>query len=277
MAWTNKGVSFAALGRHQEALKAYDKAIEIKPDDHKAWHNKGNAIRKLGRYEEALKVYDKAIEIKPDFHLAWSNKVDALRKLGRDEEAIKVYQQATKCNVVDLKREDITAKQVLYRMAKKYREFEFKKVKDDMQDLPHQIIWRKGNKVQTWSNLRPSSWVESSESLIFAIASATGVSDGAALTIPKMLLPKEIIGGSLTDMTEAKRIKDAKSKEVDCFRIKGMYNERRITLWIDKKTFLVLRIDEQRKTSDNSRTETTLIRRFLSREKICPPAVHVSV
>ncbi len=43
-----------------------------------AWNNKGIALKDLGKYEEAIQAYDKAIEIKPDYHLAWNNKGIAL-------------------------------------------------------------------------------------------------------------------------------------------------------------------------------------------------------
>ena len=35
-------------------------------DDSNAWYNKGIVLDNLGRYEEALQVYDKALELKPN-------------------------------------------------------------------------------------------------------------------------------------------------------------------------------------------------------------------
>lgn len=58
------------LGRYEEALAAYDKALEIKPDFHLAWYNRGNALGSLERYEEALISYDKALEFNPDLYQA---------------------------------------------------------------------------------------------------------------------------------------------------------------------------------------------------------------
>jgi len=46
------------------------KAIEIKPDNARAWGNRGVALYLLGKCEEALKSFDRAIEIKPDFERA---------------------------------------------------------------------------------------------------------------------------------------------------------------------------------------------------------------
>ncbi len=36
------------------ALTSLDKAMEIKPDYHKAWNNRGVVLGNLGRYEEAI-------------------------------------------------------------------------------------------------------------------------------------------------------------------------------------------------------------------------------
>jgi len=61
---TRRGNALYQLSRYDEALAFFDKAIEIKPDDHYAWYHRGNALYQLSRYDEALASYDKAIEIK---------------------------------------------------------------------------------------------------------------------------------------------------------------------------------------------------------------------
>jgi len=93
-AWNNRGVALWNLERFEEAIASYDKAIEFKPDDHQAWNNRGNALAGLGRFEEAIAAYDKAIEFKLDFYGAWSNRGIALDKLERFEEAIASYDKA---------------------------------------------------------------------------------------------------------------------------------------------------------------------------------------
>ena len=35
------------------------------PQDSMSWYNKGNALNKLNKFGEAIKAYDKAIEINP--------------------------------------------------------------------------------------------------------------------------------------------------------------------------------------------------------------------
>src|SRR5713101_189671 len=131
--------------------------------------------------------------------------------------------------------------------------FEFKSNEVDGQERRY-IVWRKGKEVQTWWDLKLG--VEKPESLFLALAGAAGVSGPSAHTVPAMLLPKEVEGRRLMDMTEAKRIDDVKLDKVDCFRIEGKFGGNPTTLWIDQKKFLVWRIDAQQKF-DDFRTETT--------------------
>jgi tetratricopeptide (TPR) repeat protein len=79
-----------SLGRYEEALQAYDRALELNPDDSIVLNNKGLELDKLGRCEEALQAYDRALELNPDYYDAWHNKGVALHKLGQYEEAAQI-------------------------------------------------------------------------------------------------------------------------------------------------------------------------------------------
>ncbi len=94
-AWYNRGISLDDLGRNEEAIGSFDKAIEIKPDDHEAWYGRGVSLYALGRNEEAIASYDKAIEFKPDDHEAWYGRGFSLDALGRKEEAIGSFDKAS--------------------------------------------------------------------------------------------------------------------------------------------------------------------------------------
>ncbi|MEA2032655.1 MAG: tetratricopeptide repeat protein [Euryarchaeota archaeon] len=93
-AWRDRGAALGKLGRYKEVLKACDKAIELKPDAAVAWYNRGGALGKLGRYEESLKACDKAIELKPDAANAWYNKACAYSLKGDKENALKNLSKA---------------------------------------------------------------------------------------------------------------------------------------------------------------------------------------
>jgi len=63
--WFHKGSELMSSGKYNEAIKAYDKTIEINPQDSYAWYNKGFALSYLNEPDEAIKAYNKAIEINP--------------------------------------------------------------------------------------------------------------------------------------------------------------------------------------------------------------------
>ncbi len=68
-AWNNKGVALSALGRHEEAIRCFDKAIEIQPEYTTAWKNKGVALQALGRETEAKEVMSLARKLGPSVGL----------------------------------------------------------------------------------------------------------------------------------------------------------------------------------------------------------------
>ncbi|MGI6022943.1 MAG: tetratricopeptide repeat protein [Methanoculleus sp.] len=91
IAWSNKGNSLNKLGRYDEAIRCCDRALEIDPEDAIAWNNKGAALANLGRYDEAIRCCDHTLEIDPEYAIAWNNKGAALANLGRYDEAIQCY------------------------------------------------------------------------------------------------------------------------------------------------------------------------------------------
>ncbi len=94
--WNNRGVALADLEKYEEAVKSFDEALELKPDLYQAWGNRGNALLDLSKYEEAIKSYDEAIKLKPDLYIAWNKRGDALADLEKYEEAVKSYDEAIK-------------------------------------------------------------------------------------------------------------------------------------------------------------------------------------
>lgn len=82
------GAIMASLGRHDEAIRLYDKAIELAPDFFEAYNNRGIALNDHGRSEEALQSFDMAIRLHADNLEAYLNRSIALRRLRRLDEAL---------------------------------------------------------------------------------------------------------------------------------------------------------------------------------------------
>ena len=98
-AWYNRGIVLAKLERYDEALEAHDKAIELKPDYADARYNKGVTLGALDRKEEALAAYEKAIELKPDYAKAWYNKACVYSLKGDKEKALEILSEAIELDV----------------------------------------------------------------------------------------------------------------------------------------------------------------------------------
>jgi protein O-GlcNAc transferase len=93
-ALTNMGSALQAIEKLDEAVTNYQKAITIQPDRADTHSHLGVALQKQGKLEEAVTSYQKAISIKPDYAGAYSNLGAALKDQGKFEEAITSYEKA---------------------------------------------------------------------------------------------------------------------------------------------------------------------------------------
>jgi tetratricopeptide (TPR) repeat protein len=59
------GIALLNLERHDEALKVFDAAVQLAPDDAGLWSNLGEALIVAGRTSEALPCLQRALEIDP--------------------------------------------------------------------------------------------------------------------------------------------------------------------------------------------------------------------
>ena len=87
----NKGIILNKLKRHDEAIAQYDKALSVNPSCAEAWSNKGVSLDEMRRYEEAITHYDKALSLNPSYIEAWLNKGNVFTELKRYEEALSNY------------------------------------------------------------------------------------------------------------------------------------------------------------------------------------------
>lgn len=100
--WLKEGFNLSANGSYEEALQAYDKSIQIDPNNELAWINKANILLGLNRTDEATNAYQKALDITnktleadPKNATMWSAKGLLLHNIGNSEEAVKAFDSAT--------------------------------------------------------------------------------------------------------------------------------------------------------------------------------------
>jgi tetratricopeptide (TPR) repeat protein len=75
-------------GRREEALKAFDKAIQLKPDDAALWKQMGDALLELQRYDHALLSFQHVLKLDPRHQDAAYKSGVLLNDAGRFEEAV---------------------------------------------------------------------------------------------------------------------------------------------------------------------------------------------
>ena len=94
----NRGNAYFSLGKFEEAIQDYNKAIDLNPNDDLSYSNRGNAYFSLGKFEDAIQDYNKAIDLNPNDDLSYNNKGDAYFNLGKFEDAIQDYNKAIDLN-----------------------------------------------------------------------------------------------------------------------------------------------------------------------------------
>jgi PAS domain S-box-containing protein len=92
--WIDRGNALVFLRRFDEALTAYDHAVEKGPANYQAWYGRGTALSKTGNLEEALRAYDQALSIHPRNAQVLMAKGVLLKKAGRDAEAQHCFELA---------------------------------------------------------------------------------------------------------------------------------------------------------------------------------------
>jgi tetratricopeptide (TPR) repeat protein len=86
-----KGIELGRVGKFEESIEYFDKAVKIEPAFSRARYNKGLSLSKMGKFEDALSCYRKALEDDPKYSEAWYNKARLEEQLGHSKEAAKSF------------------------------------------------------------------------------------------------------------------------------------------------------------------------------------------
>jgi tetratricopeptide (TPR) repeat protein len=80
--WSSKGNTLVQLGKYDESIAAYDRAIKL--DLETQWRCKGDAEAKFGKDNDSISYHEKAIETNSRYAEAWHGKdMHWTRKDGR--------------------------------------------------------------------------------------------------------------------------------------------------------------------------------------------------
>jgi len=82
------GTVLQEQGRYEEALKAVDKAVQLRSEDVELWRHLGDIHVQLARFDEALLIYQHVLKLNPRHPDALYKSGALLNQFGRYEEAI---------------------------------------------------------------------------------------------------------------------------------------------------------------------------------------------
>lgn len=132
-------------------------------------------------------------------------------------------------------------------------QFRFEFFEEEFGGSQNFVVWQDGATVKSWWSLRPK--VELYEQLSLAVASAAGISNGTAVNVPSMLM-------NLGDSQRIQRLSRLSMLEdkVDgrpAYKIAGVdWRGNPMTIWIDKKDFLLLKIWQKVRSVETEETTT---------------------
>ncbi len=128
----------------------------------------------------------------------------------------------------------------------KYRlQFKYRHGEDDDEFFTF-IAWRKGNEAKMWWELQGLKAIEPQQ----AFTHGAGVSPGGYLTY---FVPRALVGDLVTwpkSLKEPKRIDDIKVEQATWVRIRGQFLTKQTDFWIDRKTYLLRKVENVRQPGD---------------------------
>jgi tetratricopeptide (TPR) repeat protein len=92
--WYNLGSAYATAGNYSEALKCFQKVIEINPEWYNAYVVLAASCLELKRYQYAVEVSLQGISVDPANPVNYNNLGIAYAELGRDEDAKQAFSTA---------------------------------------------------------------------------------------------------------------------------------------------------------------------------------------
>lgn len=84
------------MKEHQEAIKTFQQAVKITPDNPNIWCSWGIALVELQQFEEAAEKFETAIKLQSDFVSAWYGWGFALMAMGKQKEAAEKFKKGSK-------------------------------------------------------------------------------------------------------------------------------------------------------------------------------------
>ena len=92
--YTNRGTTYSKKGNYREAIREYDKAIQVNPSYTAAYYNRSVAYTKTKKYDRAIDDCNKALQLDPNHANSYYTRGVAYWHLGSKNQAVKDLQAA---------------------------------------------------------------------------------------------------------------------------------------------------------------------------------------
>lgn len=100
-AFYNLGLAYVELGRDGDAVRAYSRALQLRPNEYAIHNNLGNAYNHLGETEEATREWQIALQLNPRAVPPRVNLALALERMGQTDRALLYLREAAELDPDD--------------------------------------------------------------------------------------------------------------------------------------------------------------------------------
>lgn len=93
-----RGLKALAQDRHEEAVEAFTRAIELDPEFAEAWNRRATTYYVMDRYRDSLADIERVLELEPRHFGALAGRGLCLAALDRKREALEAFEAALEIN-----------------------------------------------------------------------------------------------------------------------------------------------------------------------------------
>jgi hypothetical protein len=89
----NKALVYTATAEYNKAIECFNQSTDLNPSDANVWNYKGLAFHELGKYEDAIASYDKAIILRHNYIEAVNNRELPVNEIKKNQQEEQQQQQ----------------------------------------------------------------------------------------------------------------------------------------------------------------------------------------